>query len=154
MCFMCAGPTGAGKPIPDEFRLPTNVKPTHYDLTFKTDLDNFTFQGYGVIDLDVMEDMDEIVMNASPDLTIKDVKIFSEALKTEQTQTSTDLNTDKDKERLTAKFSTTLPKGSKAKLHLGWDGKLGENMTGYYISSAEHDGKKRHYALTQFEVCV
>lgn len=49
MCFMCSG-TGGGKPTPDEFRLPTNVKPTHYHLTFKTDLDNFTFQGYGVIE--------------------------------------------------------------------------------------------------------
>lgn len=84
----------------------------------------------GSISLDVLEDTEEIVLNASSDLAVKDVKVFSEALKTEQTQTSTDLKQDKEKERLTAKFSTALPKGSKAKLQLGWEGKLGDNMTG------------------------
>jgi hypothetical protein len=31
---------------PDQYRLPTNVKPTHYDLTFKTDLDKLEFDGF------------------------------------------------------------------------------------------------------------
>ena len=30
---------------PDQYRLPTNVKPTHYDITIKTDLENLTFDG-------------------------------------------------------------------------------------------------------------
>ncbi len=30
----------------DPYRLPTNVKPTHYDITIKTDLENLTFQGF------------------------------------------------------------------------------------------------------------
>jgi len=29
----------------DQYRLPTNVKPTHYDVTIKTDLEGLTFQG-------------------------------------------------------------------------------------------------------------
>lgn len=34
------------KPIDsDGFRLPLDVKPTHYDLTVKTDLENSTFEG-------------------------------------------------------------------------------------------------------------
>ncbi|KAG8887646.1 Aminopeptidase 2 mitochondrial [Tulasnella sp. 332] len=132
----CSGHAGGGQPMPDEFRLPTNVKPTHYDLIFKTDLDNMTFQGHGTIDIDVVEDTEEIVLNASPDLAIKDVKVFSEALKTEQTQGSTELKQDQEKERITAKFATPLPKGSKAKLQLGWEGKLGDNMTGELTPTA------------------
>ena len=30
----------------DQYRLPTNVKPTHYDVTIKTDLEKFKFQGF------------------------------------------------------------------------------------------------------------
>lgn len=33
-------------PDADQYRLPTNAKPTHYDLTIKTDLDNLQFQGF------------------------------------------------------------------------------------------------------------
>jgi len=29
----------------DQYRLPTNVKPIHYDLLVKTDLEKSTFQG-------------------------------------------------------------------------------------------------------------
>ena len=29
-----------------QYRLPTNVKPSHYDLTIQTDLDKLTFNGY------------------------------------------------------------------------------------------------------------
>ena len=30
---------------PDEYRLPTDVRPTHYDLTIRTDLEKETFDG-------------------------------------------------------------------------------------------------------------
>ena len=35
----------ATAPDPKEYRLPTNVKATHYDITIKTDLENLTFNG-------------------------------------------------------------------------------------------------------------
>lgn len=38
--------TTAMSTIEDPYRLPTNVKPTHYDITIKTDLENLTFQGF------------------------------------------------------------------------------------------------------------
>ena len=30
----------------DEYRLPADVKPTHYDLTIRTDLEEFSFEGF------------------------------------------------------------------------------------------------------------
>ena len=33
----------------DRYRLPTNVKPVHYDLTIRTDLKNLKFDGYVII---------------------------------------------------------------------------------------------------------
>src|SRR5258708_6749678 len=35
---------------PADYRLPTNVKPKHYDLTFKTDLEGLKFWGYAIIE--------------------------------------------------------------------------------------------------------
>lgn len=37
---------GIHAPASDGHRLPTNVKPTHYDLTVRTDLENLTFDGF------------------------------------------------------------------------------------------------------------
>jgi hypothetical protein len=31
---------------PDQFRLPTDVRPTHYDVTIKTDLEKLKFEGF------------------------------------------------------------------------------------------------------------
>ncbi|KAG8900325.1 Aminopeptidase 2 mitochondrial [Tulasnella sp. 403] len=145
---MSAVAASPAKGVSSEFRLPTNVRPTHYDLTFKTDLEELTFKGFGTIDLDILEETKEIAFNAS-DISIADVSIHSEALKTEQSQACADLATDKEGERVTAKFGTPLPRGSKAKLRLGWEGQLKDSMMGYYRSCTTHEGKKRHYALTQ-----
>lgn len=32
--------------LADEYRLPLNVKPTHYDVTIRTDLEKLTFDGF------------------------------------------------------------------------------------------------------------
>ncbi|KAG8910898.1 Aminopeptidase 2 mitochondrial [Tulasnella sp. 417] len=133
-----------------DYRLPTNVKPTHYDLTFKTDLEALTFTGSGVIHLDVLQETKEIVFNASADLTLSNVAIHSEAFKTEQVRPASEVKIQKDKEHVTVLSPHALPKGSKAKLHLDWDTKLTDSLTGYYYSSTQHEGKQRYYALTQF----
>lgn len=80
--------------------------------------------------LDVVEVTEEIILNAASDFVVKDVSIHSVALETEQTQASSELTTDRERERLSAKFATPLPKGSKAKLHIGWESKLRSNMLG------------------------
>ena len=55
-------------------------------------------------------------------------------------------------ERVTYTFPSVLPAGSKAELTIAFGGKLTGSMAGYYRSSWEHEGKKKHYSLTQFEV--
>lgn len=42
---MAGGPIEPTKPAAD-FRLPTDVKPKHYDVTVRTDLEKLTFDGY------------------------------------------------------------------------------------------------------------
>lgn len=41
-----SGPVPEATKPADQYRLPTNVKPTHYDLTIRTDLQELKFDGY------------------------------------------------------------------------------------------------------------
>ena len=50
------------------------------------------------------------------------------------------------------KLAKILPAGSKANFKIAYEGKLLSNMTGYYKSVWDHDGKKDYYSLTQFAV--
>lgn len=133
---------------PSDYRLPTNVKATHYDLTFKTDLDALKFWGYAVVDLDILEDTDSIQFNAADiDLTDASVVDLSSGHSFQQVERSND---DKQ-ERVLLKFPTTFKKGAKTQLSLGWSAALTGSMVGYYKSAFTQDGVKKHYSLTQFE---
>ncbi|CAE6537754.1 unnamed protein product [Rhizoctonia solani] len=127
-----------------EYRLPTNVRPTHYDLTIQTDLDALCFKGFQTIDLDVLEETSTITFNCLNLVLHEDsLTITSDALKTEQIQTVKLVGEDTEKERVSVQLSTPLPKGSKAKLRIGYEAKLTGSMKGYYYSSAPHEGKPR-----------
>ncbi|KAF5358359.1 hypothetical protein D9756_001847 [Leucocoprinus leucothites] len=132
---------------PDEYRLPTNVKPIHYDLTVKTDLQALKFEGLVRIDLDVKDPTSRIVLHCSG-LALGKASLFSDVFKTEQQLAHPDL--DKDSERIAYNLSETLPAGSKALLRISFKAELADSIRGYYKSSYEKDGKKKHYALTQF----
>ncbi|ESK92997.1 leucyl aminopeptidase [Moniliophthora roreri MCA 2997] len=131
-----------------QYRLPTNVKPSHYDLTIRTDLDKLTFDGFVKISLDVKEETDTIVLNSNG-LQLGKAIIYSDALKKSEVEIEQSYD-DKEK-RATFKFPTKFPAGSKAELQINYSGELKDNMVGYYRSSWEHEGETKYYALTQFE---
>ncbi|KAK7043674.1 Aminopeptidase 2 mitochondrial [Paramarasmius palmivorus] len=131
-----------------QYRLPTNVKPSHYDLTIQTDLDKLTFNGYVKISLDVKEDTDTIVLNSNG-LQLGKATVYSDALK--KSEAEIEQTYDEKETRVTFKFPTVFPAGSKAELQISYSGELKDNMVGYYRSSWEHEGKTKYYALTQFE---
>lgn len=131
-----------------DFRLPLDVKPTHYDVTIKTDLENSIFEGVVKIDLDVKNETSTIVLN-SADLKLNDAALYSDQLKIKQVDPSPSF--DDKAERCILSFSTPVPAGSKATLSIGFSGELTGAMMGYYKSSFEQDGTKKYYTLTQFE---
>lgn len=99
--------------------------------------------------LDVKKETSDIVFN-SADLNLGSASIHSDALQTEQVDSSRTY--DKKQERTTLHFAKPLPAGSKATLRISFDGTLTGNMKGYYRSSYEVDRVKKYYTLTQFEV--
>lgn len=57
--------TGGASPDPTQGRelLPTNVIPTHYDVTLEPNFDKFTFEGTVLIDFDVQEESKSISLH-------------------------------------------------------------------------------------------
>ncbi|KAF9557550.1 Aminopeptidase 2 mitochondrial [Mortierella alpina] len=131
--------------------LPTNVRPTHYDLTLTPDLAAFTFHGHVLINLDINTPTTAITLNANQ-LDIRSAKLTNLALKTESSQDATDITLEKKNETATFTFAQELQPGSTAVLHIDFKGILNESMNGFYRSSFKDDNGKTHYlATTQFE---
>ncbi|KAG0231570.1 Aminopeptidase 2 mitochondrial [Actinomortierella wolfii] len=131
--------------------LPTNVKPTHYDLTLTPDLVNFTFTGQVLVNLDINQPTTTITLNSNQ-LKIHSAKLTNLALKTESSQEATDIDIDQANETATFTFADELQPGSTAVLHIHFSGVLHDGMNGFYRSSYKDDNGKTHYlATTQFE---
>ncbi|KAJ3551896.1 hypothetical protein NM688_g4446 [Phlebia brevispora] len=134
----------------NEYRLPTDAKPTLYEVTVRTDLDKLKFDGFVVIHLDILRDTSIIVFNSSK-LLLGSAHLTSSSLKQEIVQTTKDFTLNEKSERCTISLPTTLSAGSQAQLKIDFDGELTSGMMGYYRSAWEHEGKTKYYTLTQFE---
>ncbi|KAI1317204.1 Aminopeptidase 2 mitochondrial [Mortierella claussenii] len=131
--------------------LPTNVRPTHYDLTLTPDLTHFTFLGHVLINLDVNKPTTAITLNSNQ-LDITSARLTNLALKTESSQEATDITLDSSNETATFTFAEELQPGSTAVLHIHFKGILNDSMNGFYRSSFKDEEAKTHYiATTQFE---
>jgi aminopeptidase 2 len=150
------------KKVIDNYRLPTDVRPTHYDLTIRTDLEKEKFAGFVKIEcarchlyyipcspvasLEIVNATKVITFNAVFELSLRQATlvIASSNVELQPVGTKVELDT----QRTSLIFADELPAGTKATLRIGYDGTLTDSMTGYYKSTWE----KGTYALTQFEV--
>ncbi|KAJ7359624.1 leucyl aminopeptidase [Mycena albidolilacea] len=131
-----------------QYRLPTDVSPTHYDLTVLTDLKELKFLGTVEIDLAVRNTTSRIVMNVA-DLELHDIFL---SLEDGQTFIPISEANDRLSERLTLVFPAALTVNSKARLFIAFSGALTGSMVGYYRSATTGpDEEKKYCALTQFE---
>src|SRR3989344_3995235 len=103
-------------------RLSTDVVPTRYEIHLKPDLEAFVFEGEETIELMLKKSTKTLTLH-SVDLEIESAEFG---------------------------FAKNLPAG-KARLKLVFRGVLNDRMHGFYRSSFEHEGKRKHIATTQFE---
>ncbi|KAI0779918.1 peptidase family M1-domain-containing protein [Fomes fomentarius] len=132
---------------PEDYRLPRDVSPIHYDLKILTDLDDLEFEGIVDIQLHVNKETSKIVLNAL-DLTVDEVSLHSDALNESQQATSRDF--DSKEQRAIFTFAKALPPNSKARLSVSFKADITGRMAGYYRSLGGTDGKTI-CALTQFQ---
>ncbi|KAF9477194.1 leucyl aminopeptidase [Pholiota conissans] len=128
----------------DPYRLPTNVKPIHYDLTLKTDLKTLTFQG-------------RVKIKCVPSLWSTQAVFYQVNTRIGIVANTSKINRqtavlesyDEVQQRITYSVKETLPTGSEAELSIAFHSTLGDKTRGYYRSFWEHDGKREYYALSQ-----
>jgi puromycin-sensitive aminopeptidase len=128
-------------------RLPSNVKPVNYVLTFKPNFETFQFDGSMVVDVKVITQTDKIVLN-SAELTFDTAEFVSS---TGEKFTTSQVKLEEKEEIATLIFPTNLPFGE-GKLSITFVGLLNENLKGFYRSKYTHpNGETRYAATTQFE---
>ena len=132
----------------DDGRLPSNVKPLNYDVTFDLDLEELTFSGTVIIDLIVLKDTDSITLHS---LDLELPKVFLK-LKNQVPIKPESIQTDNSEETVTFNFSRTLPAKSSALLTIDIEGELGKNTNGLYRAKyVGRDDKVKYGAATQFQ---
>lgn len=133
-----------------DFRLPTNIKPIHYDITLRpvfntSDDTNFTFTGTSIIILEVINltesNNNKIVFHAK-DLNIKNSSVFMVdgvgPLFNETEIQVKEIIRDEIPERdfVTLVLEDNIIEGTQVILTLNFDGKLNQkDLRGFYKSS-------------------
>jgi aminopeptidase N len=121
-------------------RLPGDVTPSHYDLSFDVDLANARFSGDETIRVDLSQPTRTITLNAA-EITFKDVTIETSAGRQMAT-----VALDDSRQTATLRVPRQMPKGP-AQIHIAYGGILNDKLRGFYLSTE----KDQRYAVTQFE---
>ncbi len=116
------------------------IKPTHYQLDLTLDLKQFTFSGHEIITLKLKADSQELTLHAA-NLNIKKVELNGKQPK---------ISFDDAEQTVALKFDQVVRAG-KYQIYFEFDGKLSNNLHGFYRSQFDQDGQTKYLATTQFE---
>jgi puromycin-sensitive aminopeptidase len=129
-----------------DYRLPTTVVPSRYDIRLEPDLDAATFSGQETVAISVAEPVSEIVVNAA-ELAIQSVSVEDAAGAVVQGS----VVLDGEAERARFLFPASIAPGE-WRLHLSFTGALNDRLHGFYRSTyKDASGVSHTMAATQFE---
>nr|CAD7409546.1 unnamed protein product [Timema cristinae] len=134
------------------YRLPTNIVPYHYNVVLKPNLDDDTFQFTGRVEIsfNVTENTDRVQLHVN-DLEIDEDTIAIEALTVWDSLDNFTTTEDSLRHIYDIKLSDYLIAGRQYKLHLNYKGYHREDMAGFYRSYYYRNGVKRWLASTHFQ---
>jgi puromycin-sensitive aminopeptidase len=130
----------------DSHRLPRDVVPRHYNVSFEPDLTNFTFKGQVAIDITVKKAVNAIVISAA-ELGLNGIALKSMT----GVSRSGSVTYDTENETATISFGSPVRRG-RYRLSMDFDGILNDKLHGFYRSFwKDKAGKDRVIASTQME---
>ncbi|KAI0014943.1 peptidase family M1 [Xylariomycetidae sp. FL0641] len=141
--------------------LPTNVKPSHYDLSISSlNFDDWTYQGHVTIECSVEKPTKEVVLN-SLELKLEKARLTEQHPEATQILETATFNYDDKKQRVTLLFTDEVPATQNATLEIDFQGIMNNDMAGFYRSkykpaappaaSVPKDDTFHYMLSTQFE---
>ncbi len=121
-------------------RLPTTVRPDHYDLHFVVDIAHARFDGTETIRVDVLQPTSRIVLNAA------DLRLHDAAVGRASSAQHATIALDEQSQQVTLTVPKRLERG-RTEIAIHYAGTLNDQLRGFYLSR----GRDRNYAVTQFE---
>jgi len=133
-----------------DVRLPTNIKPSTYQLHLIPFIipDNFTISGHVEIDVDVSEPSDNITLHIY-DITIHEKDVI--VLKEDGVMVDIVGHSYDEERQFYIIQLAEAPASSKLQVSIFFTGVLNDELAGFYRSSYTEDGEKKYIATTQFE---
>ena len=130
----------------NKHRLSKNVFPEKYEISLDVNLDNFTYSGNQIIDIEINKKTKRIQLNAA-ELTIDKCFIQNKDKK----RLEADVVYEKEIECITFIFPKEIDSG-KWKLEIAFHGKIRADLRGFYKSKFVDDkGNEKWLGTTQFE---
>lgn len=133
-----------------DLRLPRSLKPVSYNINLLPFIfpSNFTFIGDVNIVFTVSEECDNITLHAT-DLQISLVEVFhlNNTQKTEERLKVTGYSTDLERQFFVVKMKQNFIQGNSYKIFLKFNGKLNDNLHGFYRSSYKLGNETRYVHL-------
>ena len=123
------------------YRLSKEVIPLIYNVEITPNFKSLTFSGKEEIEIEILKDTKEIKLN-SKSLNIIKVELLQNTLK--------EIKYNKKYETAAFCFKDVIKKG-KAKLKIGYNGKVSDGLSGFYKSTYNHDNKEEIMLTTHFE---
>lgn len=123
--------------------MPETIRPIHYQLEIVPDLEQFSFHGQVIIDFVADGAVEDVTLN------ILELAVWQCHLKTNGGWHNCAFQIEPDEETL--RIILPQPQKGAFQLQVDYEGKINNQMAGFYRSDYEKQGHKRYIAVTQFQ---
>src|SRR4051812_10842298 len=129
-------------------QLPKTVRPAQYALNIRPDAAKLAFSGVATIDIDVLQPVREIVLNAV-DMQFGKVTLAALPGETNQVEAS-GVHMNDDAQTATIAFAATVRPG-RYRLTIDYRGKIYQQAAGFFALDYETEAGRKRALFTQFE---
>lgn len=112
------------------YRLPTHVKPIHYEITLEPNFETFTFNGLVIIQVEVLEATNNITLHVN-ELNVSNLGVVTTG---NRVIIPDSLNNDADRQFLIVNFVDQLEAGIYY-INVIYEGLINDGTTGFYRAS-------------------